>query len=182
MKPALVDHYKKVVIPEMKKRFGYANALEVPRLEKVVVNAGVGKIGKDDKILEKIRHNLELITGQHIVNRAAKKSISSFKIREGMIVGMMATMRGKRMYDFVEKLVRIVMPRIRDFRGISPQSVDMRGNLSVGIREQGIFPEIGQDNVDFTHGLQVTISTTAKTRDEGMYLLQLLGIPFSRPE
>ncbi|MFA6909095.1 MAG: 50S ribosomal protein L5 [Patescibacteria group bacterium] len=178
MKSRFATLYTTSVLPELKKRFGYKNVNAAPRVEKVVINIGVGRLARDEKVAEHIRKNLELISGQRPVIRKARKSIASFKLREGMTVGMMVTLRGKRMYDFLDKLVNVILPRIRDFRGLTPTSIDQRGNFSLGLQEQGIFPEIGSENLEPQHGLQVTVQTTAKSYDEGLALLQLLGFPF----
>lgn len=182
MKSLLYTQYTQRILPELMKDAHFANRLAAPRLEKVVVNIGIGKIARDDKTIERITSTLQKISGQKPVRRLARKSIASFKVREGMVVGLMVTFRGERMYHFVEKLIHIVFPRIRDFRGIDPASVDRQGNLSVGVREQAIFPEIETEDLEVVHGLQITIHTTAKTREQGMTLLSLLGFPFAKPE
>lgn len=172
-----IEYYKKVV-PEMKKRFGYKNDLAVPKLEKVVVSVGLSAGLKDPRFLEIIEDTLKKITGQKPVKTLAKKSISNFKIRKGMSVGMLVTLRGNRMYDFVEKLIHIVLPRVRDFRGLSPKLLDEEGNLSIGFRENVCFPEIKSEEIEKIHGLQVTIKTTARDKEKGLELLKLLGFPF----
>jgi len=174
----LQDLYKKKIIPEMKKMFSYKNNLAVPRLDKAVVNVGVGRFSKDKAYIKNVINSINRITGQQPVLTKAKKSIAAFKVREGNIVGAMATLRGKRMYDFVEKLVHVSFPRVRDFRGIPTKNVDNQGNLSVGFREHLAFPEIKAEEVDNIHGLEVCISTTAKTKKEGLELLKLMGFPF----
>lgn len=176
----LKELYKKEIVPRMKEKFGYKNDLAVPRLDKVVVNVGFGRHAKEKKYIENIEKNLAKITGQKPVLTKAKKSVSSFKVREGMTIGAKVTLRGARMHDFVEKLINISFPRTRDFRGISEKSVDSGGNLTVGFREHLAFPEISADDVENVHGLEVCISTTAKTRDEGLELLKYLGFPFKK--
>lgn len=175
----LREKYVKEVIPQMKEKFGYRNDLAVPRIEKVVVNVGFNRdVSGDKNKLKIIEDNLARITGQKPVFTRAKKAISAFKIRQGMMVGMMVTLRGERMYDFVDKLVNVTMPRFRDFRGLLSESVDGRGNLTVGIKEHLAFPEIKADGLEFIHGLEVVVQTTAKARKEGLELLRLLGFPF----
>ena len=170
--------YCKEVIPEMKKLFGYDNNLAVPKIEKVVVTAGLSQGLKDAKFLDIVEDTLKKITGQRPVKTLAKKSISNFKIRQGMPVGMVVTLRGTRMYDFIDKLINITFPRVRDFRGLSPKCLDGDGNLSVGFREDISFPEIKSEEIEKIHGLQVTIRTTAKDKEKGLALLKLLGFPF----
>ncbi len=182
MTPRLLTHYRQQVAPEMKKRFGYPNLHAIPRLEKAVINIGVGRFLKDEKAVEKIRLNLERITGQRPLLRPAKKSIASFKIRQGMTIGMMVTLRGKRMFDFTDKLIHIILPRVRDFRGIQESSIDQRGNLSIGIREQHIFPEASQEDLELVHGLQISLHATARTHDEGLAFFKLLGFPLTTEE
>lgn len=176
----LRELYKKEIVPRMKEKFGYKNNLAVPRLDKAVVNVGFGRHAKEKKYIENIEKNLAKITGQKPVLTKAKKSVASFKVREGMTIGAKVTLRGARMHDFVEKLINISFPRTRDFRGISEKSVDKSGNLTVGFREHLAFPEISADDVENVHGLEVCISTTAKTRDEGLELLKYLGFPFKK--
>ncbi len=176
----LQEKYKKNIIPELKKIFGYKNDLQVPKVVKVSINVGLGSRFKDSKFLEVVEDVLTRISGQKPVPRRARKSISNFKIREGNIIGMSVTLRGKRMYDFLTKLLNITLPRVRDFQGIKPESVDKQGNLSIGFKEYLPFPEIRSDEVEVIHGLQVTIDTTAKTRDEGFELFRLMGFPFKK--
>ena len=176
----LQELYKKNIILNMKENFGYANDLEVPKVNKVVVNAGVGKFSKDKKYIENVVDSLTRITGQKPVLTKSKQSISGFKVREGSIVGVMVTLRGKQMYDFLDKLVNVTFPRVRDFRGLDKKGVDRAGNLSIGFREHLAFPEIKADEVDKIHGLEVCISTTAKTKDEGLELFKLMGFPFKK--
>src|SRR3989344_6813372 len=174
----LKEKYQKVVIPALKEKFGYKNNLAIPRIDKVVVNVGTGQGLKDAKFNEVVAATLERITGQRPIRVAAKKSISNFKIRAGLVVGMMVTLRGKRMYDFVEKLINITLPRIRDFRGLETKMVDPNGNLNIGFREHIAFPEIRSDEVEKIHGLQVSVVTDAKSHDIGLELFKLLGFPF----
>ena len=174
----LRELYKKKIMPDMREKFGYKNNLSVPKLEKVVINIGLGKFSKDKQYIENAVSTLVRITGQKPILTKAKKSISAFKVREGSIVGVMVTLRGKRMYDFIEKLVNICFPRVRDFRGISEKNIDQQGNLSVGFREHLAFPEIKTDAIDKIHGLEVCIATTATTKEEGLALLKLMGFPF----
>ncbi len=176
----LKEKYQKKVIPEMKKIFGYKKDLAVPRLIKVVVNVGVGQGLKDAKFNEVVENTLRRVTGQNPVKTVAKKSISNFKIREGLVVGMVVTLRGKRMYDFVDKLINITLPRVRDFRGLEEKSIDEQGNLNIGIKEHVAFPEIKADEVEKIHGLEITIVTTAETKKEGLELLKLLGFPLTK--
>lgn len=176
----LQELYKKKILPEIKSKFGYKNDFEAPKINKVVVNVGIGKFSKDKAYIENVVSSLSRITGQKPVLTKSKKSISGFKVREGSIVGAMATLRGKRMYDFLEKLVHVAFPRIRDFRGLDTKGVDSKGNLSIGFREHLAFPEIKADEVDKIHGMEVCISTTAKTKDDGLELFKLLGFPFKK--
>lgn len=170
--------YQKTVVPALQEKFGYTNMLATPRITKVVVNVGVGKGLKDPKFNEVVESTLVRISGQVPVKIKARKSISNFKIRAGQVVGMAVTLRGARMYDFIDKLVNVAFPRIRDFRGLELKGIDRAGNFSVGFKEHIAFPEIKSDEVDQLHGLQVVITTTAKTQDEGLALLRLLGFPF----
>ena len=176
----LQDLYKKKIVPAMKEKFGYKNDLAVPKLDKVVVNVGFGRFSKDKAYIDNVINSLNRITGQKPVLTKAKKSIAGFKVREGQTVGAIVTLRGKRMYDFVEKLVHVSFPRVRDFRGISEKGVDRQGNLTVGFREHLAFPEIKADEVDKIHGLEVCISTTAKDKEKGLELLKLMGFPFKK--
>jgi large subunit ribosomal protein L5 len=175
--PGLKQKYIKEIIPEMKKQFGYCNNWAVPRMIKVVVNIGIGPYLKDDKAQEEIMRDLSLITGQKPMITLAKKAISSFKIRQGLAVGMKVTLRGKRMYDFIERLTNIVLPRTRDFRGLDAKSIDQDGNLSIGIKEHIIFPEISQEDLKRILGLEITIVTNAKKREQAIELFKLLGFP-----
>ena len=174
----LKEFYVKEVVPKLKETFKYKNIMEVPRLEKVVLNMGLGAAIQDVKILDSASAELQLIAGQHPVITRAKKSIAAFKLREGMPIGCMVTLRRARMYDFFYKLVNIALPRVRDFRGISGKAFDGRGNYSLGIKEQIIFPEIDYDKIDRIKGLNISVVTSAKTDEEGKELLRLLGMPF----
>ena len=175
---SLKEHFEKIVIPALREQFGYANRLTVPHIVKVVLNVGISAGNKDPKAKETIQETLRLITGQMSVAKLAKKSISNFKIRQGQTVGLMVTLRGKRMYDFLEKLVHLTFPRLRDFRGLTPTSFDERGNYSLGLRESVAFPEIKAGDSERQHGLEITVTTTAKSRKEGYALLKLMGFPF----
>lgn len=172
----LQQKYQTDVATVMQRSFGYANVMAVPRIVKVVVNAGVGRV-RDEKQLETIRKSLALITGQKPAPRAAKKAIAAFKTRRGLVVGYQTTLRGRRMWDFLDRLVAIAIPRQRDFRGIDPQSFDAGGNLTVGFKEHIVFPEMIGEDVPFIFGLEVTVVTTAKNREEGKVLLKTLGFP-----
>lgn len=174
----LWDDYRNRIVPEMKKHFGYKNVMQVPRLLKIVVNMGVGEGSRDVKILEALKVNMETIVGQRAVITKAKKSIANFKIREGMPVGCSVTLRGNRMYDFLDRFMNICIPRIRDFRGLSPRSFDGRGNYSMGVHEQLIFPEIHYDDIPSVHGMDISFVTNAKNDEEALTLLKLFGMPF----
>jgi large subunit ribosomal protein L5 len=177
--PRLRERYEQEVKPELTERFGYATPMAVPTLEKITLNMGIGEAKQDTKMLEAATEQLATIAGQRPSVRRAKKSIASFKIREGMPVGVAVTLRRARMWEFLDRLTSIAVPRIRDFRGLSPRSFDGRGNYSMGVREQIIFPEIDYDSIDEVRGLDVTITTTANTDEEAFALLDLLGMPFS---
>lgn len=176
----LKEQYKTSVLPEMKKRFGYGNVMQVPTLEKIVVNMGVKEAPQDAKVLDAVMGDLAAITGQRPSVRRARKSIANFKIREGMPVGCAVTLRGRRMWEFFDRLVNVAIPRIRDFRGVPTRSFDGRGNYTLGMEEQIVFPEIDYDKVAKIQGMDVVIVTTARTDEEGMTLLELLGMPFRR--
>jgi len=178
----LLEKYKKDVIPKMKEKFGYKNANAIPTIEKVVLNAGVGKALQDPKYLEVMEDVLTRISGQKPVKTKAKKSIASFKIRQGMNIGFKVTLRGGYMWDFIEKMIHATFPRVRDFRGLDPKSFDGHGNYSLGFKEYIAFPEISADEVEKLHGLEVIINTTAKTDQEARELLSLLGFPFKKKE
>jgi len=175
---ALKDKYLKEVAPALVKKFSYKNVTEVPKVQKIVVNRGVGEAVSNPKALENTVEELQLITGQKPVVTKAKKSIASFKLRTGMKIGCLVTLRGQKMYDFLAKLINVALPRIRDFKGVNPKGFDGRGNYNLGFREQLIFPEISYDKVDKVRGMNVTIVTTAPTDEEARALLELLGIPF----
>jgi len=174
----LKEKYRQEVVPAMMDKFGYKNVMQVPKLEKVTVNVGLGEAVQNPKAVDAAVEDLKVITGQKPVVTRAKKSIAAFKLRAGMQIGAKVTLRGERMYDFVDKVVNAVLPRVRDFRGVSPKSFDGRGNYTLGIKEQIIFPEIDYDKVDKVRGMNITIVTTAKTDEEARELLRLLGMPF----
>jgi large subunit ribosomal protein L5 len=176
--PRLKQRYEREVRERLKEQLGYSSIMQVPRLEKITLNMGVGEAKTNAKALDSALDELTLIAGQRAQMRRARKSIAGFKIREGMPIGAKVTLRGARMYDFLDRLISIALPRIRDFRGLAPQSFDGRGNYSLGVREQIIFPEINYDDVDTVRGLDVAITTTAKTDEEGLALLRELGLPF----
>jgi len=178
--PRLKEFYKKEVIPALIKERGYKNIMQAPRLDKVVLNIGVGEAIQNAKAMEAAEGDLTAIAGQHPVITRSKKSIAAFRLREGMPVGLMVTLRGERMYNFLDKLINAVLPRVREFQGVSPNSFDSRGNYTLGFREQIFFPEIDYDKIDKSRGLEISIVTTAKTDEEGRYLLKLLGMPFSK--
>ena len=174
----LKEIYQKDVVPQLTKTFGYKNVMQVPRLSKITLNMGLGEAVQNVKILDSAVDELSLISGQKAVITKAKRSIAIYKLREGMPIGAMVTLRRKRMLDFFDKLVNVALPRVRDFRGVSGKAFDGRGNYSLGIREQIIFPEINLDKIDKIKGLNISIVTTAKTDEEGKELLRLLGMPF----
>ncbi|HQE05363.1 MAG: 50S ribosomal protein L5 [Tepidanaerobacteraceae bacterium] len=175
----LRDKYFNEVVPAMMQKFNYKNIMEVPRLEKVVVNMGINDARENPKAIESATNDLATITGQKPIVTRARKSIAAFKLRTGMPVGAKVTLRSQRMYDFLDKLFNINLPRVRDFRGVSPDAFDGRGNYTLGIREQLIFPEINYDNIDRVRGMDITIVTTAKTDEEARELLKHLGMPFA---
>jgi large subunit ribosomal protein L5 len=174
----LRDRYREEVVPALKERFGYENVMQIPQLEKIVVNMGVGEAAQNSRALDGAMDDLARITGQKPQLRRARKSVAGFKIREGMPVGARVTLRGERMWEFLDRLISVALPRVRDFRGINPRSFDGRGNFALGLREQLIFPEISYDAVDATRGLDVAVVTTANTDEEARELLRLLGMPF----
>lgn len=176
--PRLKTLYENEVRPQLIKEFNYRNVMEVPKLQTIVLNMGLGEAIQNIKILDNAVEELALIAGQKVVITRAKKSIASFKLRENMPIGCMVTLRRERMFDFLDKLIHIALPRVRDFRGVSPKSFDGRGNYTLGIREHIIFPEINYDKIDKVKGLNITIVTTSKTDEEGRTLLKLLGMPF----
>ena len=175
----LKEKYQNEMIPLMQEKFAYKSVMEIPKFEKVVINIGLGEAVANTKVLDAAVEDLKLISGQKPIVTRAKKSIATFKLREGMPIGAKVTLRGERMYDFIDKLVNIVLPRVRDFRGVSPKAFDGRGNYSLGLKEQLIFPEIEYDKVDKVRGMDIIIVTTAKTDEEARELLRLLGMPFS---
>lgn len=182
MAARLAERYKAEIAPSLFKEFAYGNVMQVPKLTKVVVNIGLGESIQNAKAVDAAVNDLMLITGQKPVVTRAKKSIAAFKLRAGMPIGAMVTLRGQTMYEFVDRLVSASLPRIRDFRGVSPNSFDGRGNYTLGLREQLMFPEIDYDKIDKTRGLEVSFVTTARTDEEGRRLLQLMGMPFTKTE
>ncbi len=176
----LKERYKTEIVPQMIKKYGYKNIMQVPRLTKIVLNIGLGESLSNPKAMESAEKDLVAIAGQHPVVTKAKKSIASYKLRQGVPIGMCVTLRDKRMYEFLDKLVSVVLPRIRDFQGISRDAFDGQGNYSLGMKEQIVFPEIEYDKVDKTRGLEITIVTTAGTDEDGRRLLQEIGMPFSK--
>lgn len=176
----LQEKYKAEVIPSMKEKFGYKNAHQVPKITKIVVNTGAGEAVQNVKVLDTIAEYMAQITGQSPVQRKAKKSIAGFKLREGHPIGVMVTLRRQRMYEFLERLVATALPRVRDFKGISPKAFDGRGNYSLGIKEQLVFPEIDYDKIDRVRGMNITIVTTAETDEEARALLAEMGLPFRK--
>ena len=178
--PRLWDYYRTECVPRMMQEFRYQSPMQVPRLEKVVINLGLGEAIQNIKLLDSAQAELVAIAGQKPVVTKAKKSIAAFKLREGMPIGCMVTLRRERMYFFIDKLVNVVLPRVRDFRGVSEKAFDGRGNYTLGIKEQIIFPEIDYDKIDKVKGMNITIVTNARTDEEGKFLLKLLGMPFRR--
>ena len=176
----LKDLYNDEIVDALTKKFGYKNVMEVPKLDKIVINMGVGEAKDNAKLLESAVKDLETITGQKAVLTRAKKSVANFKIREGLAIGCKVTRRGERMYEFLDRLVNLALPRVRDFRGVNPNSFDGRGNYSLGIKEQLIFPEIEYDKVDKVRGMDIIFVTTAKTDEEGRELLRLFNMPFAK--
>ncbi len=174
----LYETYKSEIVPKLMEKFQYKNIMQVPRVERVVINIGVGEAIQNPKALDGAVNDLTIISGQKPVVTRAKKSIAGFKLREGMAIGCKVTLRGERMYNFLDKLINLSLPRVRDFRGVSPQAFDGRGNYSLGIKEQTIFPEIEYDKIDKIRGLEVVIVTTAKTDEEARELLRHMGMPF----
>jgi large subunit ribosomal protein L5 len=180
--PRMQSMYEDGIRKAMQEKFGYANHLEIPRIEKIVLNMGVGEATQDKKKVDQAVSEMELIAGQKPVVTIAKKSIAQFKLREGMAIGCKVTLRRERMYEFLDRFITIALPRVRDFRGLNPKSFDGRGNYACGIREQIIFPEINYDRIDKVRGMDVIVTTTAKTDDEARELLRLFGFPFPRDE
>ena len=178
--PRMLEKCRKEIAPDLMRELGYTNMMQVPRLKKIVLNIGLGEAIQNPKALDAAESDLTTISGQHPVITRAQKSISSFKLRAGMPIGMMVTLRGKRMYDFLDKLVNAVLPRIRDFQGVPRNSFDGRGNYTLGLKDQITFPEIDYDKVDKIRGLEITIVTTARGDEEGRRFLELLGMPFKK--
>ena len=180
--PRMKARYDDQIVKAMTEKFGYKNALEVPKIEKITLNMGVGEASQDKKKVQTAAEEMELIAGQKPVITKAKKSIAQFKLREGMPIGCKVTLRRERMYEFLDRLVTIAMPRIRDFRGVNPKSFDGRGNYAMGLKEQIVFPEISYDKIDVVRGMDIIVTTTAKTDDEARELLRLFGFPFPAEE
>lgn len=176
----LKEKYQTDIVPALVREFGYRNIMQVPRLRKIVLNIGVGEATQNAKALEAAQRDLTIVAGQHAIITKAKKSIANFKLREGLPIGVMVTIRGQRMYDFMERLVNTVLPRIRDFQGVSPTSFDGRGNYHLGLREQLVFPEIEYDKIDKVRGLEISFVTTAGGDKAGRRLLELMGVPFEK--
>ena len=180
MASRLSDYYKKSVVTALMERFKYSNQMQVPRVKKIIINMGLGEAIQNPKVLESAQQEMALITGQWPVLRKARKSIASFKLREGMTIGCKVTLRRDTMYHFLDKLINVALPRVRDFRGVSPKGFDGRGNFSMGIKEQIIFPEIDYDKIDKIRGMNVTVVTSARTDEEARELLGFLGVPFRK--
>ena len=180
MSARLKDLYNDQIIEAMTKKFGYKNIMEVPKLDKIVINMGVGEAKENAKLLESAVKDMETITGQKAVLTKAKNSVANFKIREGMAIGCKTTLRGEKMYEFLDRLVNLALPRVRDFRGVNPNAFDGRGNYALGIKEQIIFPEIEYDKIDKTRGMDIIFVTTAKTDEEARELLKLFNMPFAK--
>jgi large subunit ribosomal protein L5 len=174
----LQDRYKAEIVPKLKEKFGYRNVMQVPKLSKVVVNMGLGDAIENVKVIETAAAEIAIITGQKPVVTKARKSIANFKLREGVPIGVMVTLRRDQMYHFLDKLIAIALPRVRDFKGVSPKGFDGRGNYTLGIKEQIMFPEVNYDKIDKIRGMNITIVTTARTDEEGLELLRLMGMPF----
>jgi large subunit ribosomal protein L5 len=177
---ALKDIYDNECVPALKEEFGYTNAMQIPQIKKIVLNMGLGEAVTNPKIVEGAAEELTRISGQKAIITKAKKSIATFKLRDGMPIGCCVTLRGEKMFDFLSKLINIALPRVRDFRGVSPKGFDGRGNYSMGVQEQIIFPEIDYDKIDKIKGLNITIVTSANTNEEGLSLLKMLGMPFNK--
>ena len=175
----LKETYKSEIAPALMKQFGYKSVMQIPKLDKIVINVGCGEARENSKVVDAIINDLQIITGQKPVICRAKKSVANFKLREGMPIGVKVTLRGDRMYEFLERFFNLALPRVRDFRGINPNSFDGRGNYAMGIKEQLIFPEIEYDKIDAVRGMDIIMVTTANTDEEGRELLKLLGAPFS---
>lgn len=182
MKSRLQEKYKKEVVPALKEKFGYKNIMAIPKITKVVLNVGINSRNTDSGLLDAVESTLTRISGQKPVRTKAKKAISAFKVKENMVVGVVVTLRGQRMYDFLDKLINVSLPRIRDFRGVSEKNIDKQGNLTIGFKEHIVFPEIRSDEVERIHGLQVTITTTAGNSAAGEAMFRLLGFPFQKKQ
>jgi large subunit ribosomal protein L5 len=178
--PRLKDKYVKEVAPALMKKFGYKNPMQIPRIDKIIVNVGCGEARENAKVLDAVCNDLALITGQKAVITKAQRSVANFKVRQGMPIGAKVTLRSNRMYEFLDRLFNIALPRVRDFRGINPNAFDGRGNYSLGLKEQLIFPEINFDKIDKIRGMNVVVCTTAKTDEEARTLLEMMGAPFAR--
>jgi large subunit ribosomal protein L5 len=178
--PRIYDNYRTKVAPAMRKQFGIENVMAVPRITKITVNVGIGRISKDSAAVERVMRDIAVLTGQKPSQRLAKQSIASFKVRQGQAVGIAVTLRGTRMWDFLDRFISIALPLSKDFRGIDPKNVDSNGNLNVGLKEHSIFPEVNIENVKDIFSLQLTITTNAKNRERGIALLTLLGFPFKK--
>jgi large subunit ribosomal protein L5 len=178
--PRMKERYQQDIVPALMKEFGYQNVMQVPRFTKISVNIGLGEALQNGKAIEAASGDLGIMTGQKSVVTKARRSIATYKLREGMPIGVMVTLRGNRMWDFLDRLISIVLPRQRDFQGVSPDSFDGRGNYSIGLREQLVFPEIDYDKIDKVRGLEVTIVTSARSDEEGRQLLEMLGMPFRK--
>lgn len=176
----LKDFYKEQVVPQLKTKFAYKNVMQIPNVEKVVINVGAGEAKDNSKVIGSILEDLSAITGQRPVVCTARKSVANFKVREGMKIGVKVTLRGEKMYEFLDRFFNLALPRVRDFRGINPKSFDGKGNYNMGIKEQLIFPEIEYDKIDKIRGMDISISTTAKTDDEARELLRFMGAPFAK--
>ncbi len=174
------DYYIQTVAPALMKQFGYKNVMQIPKLDKIVINVGCGEAKENKKVIESIMTDLATITGQKAIECKAKKSVANFKLREGMTIGVKVTLRADKMYEFLDRLFNVAFPRVRDFRGINPNSFDGRGNYSTGIKEQLIFPEISYDKIDKVRGMDINFITTANTDEEGKALLELMGAPFAK--
>ncbi len=180
MAPRLRERYAKEIAPAMMKDYAYDNIMQVPKIEKVVLNVGLGEAVQNIKLLDSVQKELTMIAGQKAVQTKAKKAIATFKLRKGMPIGCRVTLRGNRMYEFLDRLISVALPRIRDFRGLSDRSFDGRGNYNFGIKEQFIFPEINYDKVEIVHGMDITICTSARTDEESKKLLRYVGVPFRK--
>ena len=180
MAARLKEYYKAEVAPALQKKFGYKSVMEIPKLDKIIINVGCGEAKDNSKVVSAIMNDLSIITGQKPVECKAKKSVANFKIREGMTIGVKVTLRGERMYEFLDRFFNLALPRVRDFRGINPNSFDGRGNYSMGVKEQLIFPEIEYDKIDAVRGMDICFVTTAKTDEEAKELLTLMGAPFEK--